>query len=308
MSNQEELLNAVNRNGRIEVIRALLKENTIDANWRYDTNWTALHCACWWGRHDIVELLLDHGADIDIRQHFTNITPLAYLCHGGSPSLVKLLLDRGANIHAKDRDGYTPLHLACDYLGRSTTDAIMIVEYLLAHGADPSVKNLNGQTPLQVARSKGHYAFVEILERHQIEKELKENQGITATTMAQIEQRFVEHVTSMEDRFNKYISSMEESFVSSIEGIISTRIVNALKNELSEVRNTNLLGGKGKEGEGTDTPLEENKESTEKYLHSIDKNVQKLINRDNSSWKESTDSLLFPQNERCGGRSAFKGC
>ena len=41
-------------------------------------------------------------------------TPLHYVAYEGNPSEAKLLIDYGADVHAKSRDGKTPLDVAID--------------------------------------------------------------------------------------------------------------------------------------------------------------------------------------------------
>ncbi len=62
----------------------------------------------------------------------------------------ELPLQRGVPRDVKNRNGYTPLHVA-SYCGFPE-----MVEFLLDNGADPSIKNDQGQTPRQLAASKLH--------------------------------------------------------------------------------------------------------------------------------------------------------
>ena len=68
-----------------------------------------------------------------------------------------LLLQLGADIHAKNKDGDTPLHLAAQkgYLG--------IVKLILKLTADTHTKNNKGQAPLHMAAVKGHLQVVKLL-------------------------------------------------------------------------------------------------------------------------------------------------
>jgi ankyrin repeat protein len=65
---------------------------------------TALHFAAAWhgdvsetDRARFAELLLDHGAKLDVRDEMLHSTPLAWACRWGRLELVKVLLDRGAD-------------------------------------------------------------------------------------------------------------------------------------------------------------------------------------------------------------------
>ena len=51
----------------IDDVKKCLNDENVEVNGKCGSpiGWTALHEACWNGRHDIVELLLDHGADTE---------------------------------------------------------------------------------------------------------------------------------------------------------------------------------------------------------------------------------------------------
>ena len=59
-----------------------------------------------------MKVLLDRGADIYAREHFFGATPLHSAAMEGCVEAVKILLDRGANIEVKDEIGFTALHHA----------------------------------------------------------------------------------------------------------------------------------------------------------------------------------------------------
>ena len=128
---------SASKEGRIEDVRYYLKDATIDVNYLSHHGWSALHLACCKNHCDIAELLLDHGANIELRASFLNFTPLITASLNGSLSIVKLLLERGANVHSQDKDGSTPLHHACT--PQNVDDGKQIVQALLAHGADPNL-------------------------------------------------------------------------------------------------------------------------------------------------------------------------
>ena len=61
---------------------------------------------------------------------------------------VELLLDHGADINLKDASGNAPIHLACRAGAAFEKD---IFEKLLKRGADLSSRNKNGDTPIHLA-------------------------------------------------------------------------------------------------------------------------------------------------------------
>ena len=72
---------------------------------------TPLHCAAWKGHPQLVEYLLDVGADIN--DHNENghwgTTPLHAAAHGNQKKVAEVLLSRGADVNAGNLSGKTPL-------------------------------------------------------------------------------------------------------------------------------------------------------------------------------------------------------
>jgi ankyrin repeat protein len=110
---------------------------------------THLHSACYFGRLEMVQELLDHGENANV-ENTRGETPLHLVSRGqydsqeGSFGIVQLLLGRGANVNAEDKGHMTPLQLA-SYHGR-----LEIARVLLNKGARVNAKNELGQTPLHL--------------------------------------------------------------------------------------------------------------------------------------------------------------
>lgn len=68
----------------------------------------------------------------------TGHTMLQLACCLGYQRLVAALLARGANSNARDRGGFTPLHMA------AMDEHVDIVRRLLSHGADPAIRSESG--------------------------------------------------------------------------------------------------------------------------------------------------------------------
>ena len=61
----------------------------------------------------VIELLLEGGADIDIRaRNEEEATPLGWATYFGKLDMVEFLVDKGANLNKPDKNGYTPLDAA----------------------------------------------------------------------------------------------------------------------------------------------------------------------------------------------------
>jgi ankyrin repeat protein len=69
---------------------------------------TALMHAALLGHTDIVKLLLNRGADVNLVGRYGN-TPLTLAARDGHAEILQLLLDRGANVHHVNKMGDTAL-------------------------------------------------------------------------------------------------------------------------------------------------------------------------------------------------------
>ena len=119
---------------------------------------------------DIVELLLRHGANINLVRTYEDgaTTPLAVALHRSSTKCVSILLERGADPNLVSPDGL-PLLLALDIGDTRDTEDCEWAELLLQHGADPNITSIyNGvtQTPLAMAISQRSTRCVKMLLEH----------------------------------------------------------------------------------------------------------------------------------------------
>ena len=73
-------------------------------------------------------------------------TPLHFACFRGKLDVAQLLLDHGAQVNVKNHKGETPLHLASRLM---SLEAAWI---LLKYGADLNAENFESETPFQLAR------------------------------------------------------------------------------------------------------------------------------------------------------------
>jgi ankyrin repeat protein len=121
----------------------------------------------------LVEAMLDMGADVNATYEHYKITPLHIAVSKGDQNIVEALLEKGANVEAKDKDGYNPLHIAV------TKQNQKIVEALLEKGANVEVKDNYDQTPLHIAILKENKNIVEALLKHDADVEAQNKFGLT---------------------------------------------------------------------------------------------------------------------------------
>jgi ankyrin repeat protein len=146
---------ALNKADRLAI---LLKHDAKLVNTHSPDGWTPLALAAHFGAGASARLLLTAGADVGLRsQNSTGNTPLHAAVAGKRHELVELLIAAGADVDAQDADGWTPLNLAA-HEGQPET-----VSLLLAKRADPTIPDNTGQLPVQTAEREGHAAVLDLL-------------------------------------------------------------------------------------------------------------------------------------------------
>jgi len=118
---------------------------------------SSLHYAAESGHEDLVGLLLDQGANINIQNPKNGSTPLHLASFYGHSSVVSLLMKRGCNPNVPNNHQVTALHAACD------NNKIACVEALIKGGANMESKDKKGATPLHYAVAQGNKETVEFL-------------------------------------------------------------------------------------------------------------------------------------------------
>lgn len=137
------------QNGHVEVVKILIKRGA-DIEARSTTGNTPLNFAisAESNRIEVMSLLLSAGASVNVVVGFSGDTPLYSAIHAGHLDAVELLIKHGADINVRNQVVGTPLHYAA-YLARPK-----IAELLIRQGADVNARAKSGETPLDVALGK----------------------------------------------------------------------------------------------------------------------------------------------------------
>lgn len=122
--------------------------------------WTALHLAAAFGSPDAVDLLLQHGAQVDaVSRNPQKNQPLhAALALARNPETISLLLAHDADPNATQAGGFTPLFSA------ATANRRDLAAMLIEAGAHARHGNDLGKTAADFARERGHIELADWLE------------------------------------------------------------------------------------------------------------------------------------------------
>jgi ankyrin repeat protein len=107
---------------------------------------------------DTADLLLQRGADPDIRSTSFEKTPLFQAAYDGRFEIAWLLVDSGADVNATDDVGNNALREAI--LGKQSR----LVRLLLESGADPNQRNQEGETMAEIATNHGEPEIAQLFD------------------------------------------------------------------------------------------------------------------------------------------------
>ena len=142
----DDLYKAVN-NSEIETLKLLLEDQKFDVNIPYSRfGDTLISLAASKGNAQMIQLLLDHGADIN-KKGCSGLTPLhRAITYGKNREAIDLLIKQGADIHARDNRHETALRKAV----RQGDD--QTIEQLLKNQADIyDTSEIQGNNSLHIA-------------------------------------------------------------------------------------------------------------------------------------------------------------
>jgi ankyrin repeat protein len=188
--------------GKTEAAAYLIKKGA-DVNYSRGGE-SCLHQAAQMNHPEIVALLLDNGADMEISKPRT---PLYYALSSGAKEAVSLLIERGAflpvdnglfhkavvkgisaavdhmvakgvDLSSRNGTGGTLLHSAAE------GGMVTLAELMLTKGSDINAPNDYGRCPIHLAAMKGHLNVVEQLLNKGADRDIKTPTGATAYDLA----------------------------------------------------------------------------------------------------------------------------
>lgn len=143
-------------NGHVDVVNLLI-ENGADVNLKGEAWYGPLHSASANGHIEVVKILLENGADVNIFHHNK---PLHNAAMNGHIEVAEILLAHGADINAKGINEAAPLHTAV------SNNQLAMAKWLLSKGANVNPIASYGCTPLHSAGWRNNVDIGKILLEH----------------------------------------------------------------------------------------------------------------------------------------------
>ena len=147
-------------------ITELLIEKGADIEAKDDDGINALVYASTYNNEEMVKFLLEKGADAntvcEIENEHTDIasTPLMNAAYRGNTNIINMLLENGADINYTTDYGMTALMMA------SSFNQFEAAKVLLENNADTSVTDEYGRTALDLSKLEDYKDIVELLEKY----------------------------------------------------------------------------------------------------------------------------------------------
>ncbi len=184
----------------VDQVKDIVKRG-VDINAPDTSGYTPLLYAVQTGKTELVEIILNSGADIDPRDNYNNQTPLLWVLnplpfiYGGKltegqalenqTAIATLLIDKGADVNAQGYNGDTPLHLAIEMAN------VEITKILLLKNANVNAKDREGDAPIHVVlnyTNENSYELVKLLVTlgKDIDLNARDNNGFTPLQKAKI--------------------------------------------------------------------------------------------------------------------------
>lgn len=153
--NQARSIFDIARNGTVEEVKELMKQNPDVINQTNENGFSPLILACYRGNVEVADFLIDNVKDVNYKSQ--EGTALAGLSVKYNKRLVEHLLKKNADPNIADATGATPLFWAVKFGNKELT------ELLLKYKADKSRKDSMGMTPFEYALQTNNKEIINLL-------------------------------------------------------------------------------------------------------------------------------------------------
>lgn len=134
------------------VVKLVNQKGKSIVNEQDKNGYSCLHYASRNSHFEICKVLIDNGANVNLKTKSCQSTPLHRASYIGDSKIVKLLLENRASSSEKDCDGKTPLHKCAEQL-KSSSDKKYLETIKILYFQNPNLiheKDNNDKSPLDI--------------------------------------------------------------------------------------------------------------------------------------------------------------
>ncbi|TGJ72390.1 hypothetical protein EYR41_004289 [Orbilia oligospora] len=191
------------------------------------------------GKKDIIKILMENGADLEVRDTKGRTALSVGVSVGGyDENALELLLEEGADLESRDNKGRTPLLLAVRIHTKEgwrwdERDSTLKINFLIKKGANLEARDIYGRTLLSIAAGKGKKNQVRLLVGHGANLESSDIRLRTPLSIAakngheDVVRLLVEEGANLETVDKEGKTPLQHAIANQYEGII--RILTAKK-------------------------------------------------------------------------------
>lgn len=144
--------------GKFDVVAHLIYTHPEMVNEFSPDGFTPLGLACYFGHPQIASYLVLKGADVNIpSDNGFSVYPIHSAVAANQTEITRMLLDHGAQVNVKQKSGVTPLHTAAQ------NGNLELLIALLERGAMVNTRMEGGKLPADLAAEKGFDDIAAIL-------------------------------------------------------------------------------------------------------------------------------------------------
>jgi len=166
------------RRGDLSTIKSLIESEEVDVNQQI-VGCTALHYAVFYNRKDIVDVLINAGANLDV-QNPSGVTPLSWAVEQAHVDIAWTLLEAAADPAIGDKAmNLTPLHKATKLKNYEMVETLLSINTEEEMWTDPNVKTTDGCTPAYFAAFQGSLEILKLLIDFNAKIDLPSDKGVT---------------------------------------------------------------------------------------------------------------------------------
>jgi len=239
---------------------------------------TLLHIACYVDSDDsddAVRDLLQAGANVEYKNK-DGMTPLHIACEKNHTSITRMLIKAGANVNAKDNGGKTPLHLACEKNHK------YIAEILITAHANVNAQDDDGRTPLFGACYRFNIDIIRMLLEANVNLKIRDMFGRTVIDDIRHKKErphILEYMKRSQEEFQLILDILQSK--SEIEDSVNAHMVNAYHSKEMKDKNDPTIG----------TPIQQ----TLTNLDLISK-INKYLSKDDGTYYNLLGPRLYTSN------------